>query len=236
LNGKNVEANLKAFTAGRRATVEEPATRKGAPSLQDFIARRAGDLVMYWNAAYAGRYTDLLKVVSTAAAAVAGGEELTWAVARSAYKLMAYKDEYEVARLYTDGRFREALAKEFVGIGSIRVHLAPPFLAKPDKHTGRTAKRVFGGWVLGLFHILHAARGLREGPLDLFGRSAERRLERDLRDAYLAAIAKLVRTLSAETLADAVAIAAAPLEVRGFGHVKDRAARALLTRLRSRNG
>ena len=236
LNGKAVEANLKAFAAGRLASLDGPATPQGTPSLQDFISCRAGDLIMYWNAAYAGRYTDLLKVVSTAAAAVAGGEKLTWAVARSAYKLMAYKDEYEVARLYTDGRFREALAKEFAGTGSIRVHLAPPFLAKPDKNTGRIRKRVFGGWVLGLFHILHAARGLREGPLDLFGRSAERRLERDLRDAYLAAITKLVGTLSAKNLADAVTIAAAPLEVRGFGHVKDRAARELLARLRSRNG
>jgi indolepyruvate ferredoxin oxidoreductase len=233
LNGKAVEANLKAFAAGRLATLDGPTSTQVALSLQDFISRRATDLTLYWNAAYARRYTELLSIVSAATASLADGDELTWAVARSAYKLMAYKDEYEVARLYTDGRFREALAKEFDAVGSIRIHLAPPLLAKPDKTTGRIRKREFGGWVLGLFRILHASRGLREGPLDLFGRTAERRLERDLRDAYVTAITQMARTLSAENLANAVAIAAAPQEVRGFGHVKDGAARALLTRLRS---
>ena len=200
-------------------------------SLPEFISGRTADLMLYWNAAYAQRYADLMALVSATAKRIEGGEAFTWAVARSAYKLMAYKDEYEVARLYTDGRFREALAREFEDVRSIQIHLAPPLLARPDKRTGRIRKLAFGQWVMPLLRLLHALRGLREGPFDIFGGSSERRLERDLRDAYVAVITRLSGRLSVERLPDAMEIAAAPAEVRGFGQVKERAARALLARL-----
>jgi indolepyruvate ferredoxin oxidoreductase len=236
LNGKAVEPNLKAFAVGRLAATRKPSDTTKPPSLQDFISDRTADLAVYWNEAYAQRYAELTRTVLVAAAPLDGGEALAWAVARSAYKLMAYKDEYEVARLYADGRFREALAKEFADVRSLRIHLAPPFLASIDKRTGRSRKWAFGGWVMALFRILYALRRVREGPLDLFARTAERRLERDLRDAYVARITQLARTLSIECLPAAIEIAAAPLEVRGFGHVKADAAQALLTRLRACNG
>jgi indolepyruvate ferredoxin oxidoreductase len=232
LNGKAAKANLKAFTAGRMACGAEPKVPAIPLTLEAFVTRRRADLETYWNNDYARRYESLIARVYDAASALQGGDALVWAVARSAYKLMAYKDEYEVARLYTDGRFRDAIAREFEDVRGLRIHLSPPILARRDPLTGRPAKMTFGAWILPLFGVLARMRGLREGPLDLFGRSAERRLERDLRDAYLAAIAKVVSTLSQNNLEDAVALAAAPLDVRGYGPVKTPAAKALLQRLR----
>jgi indolepyruvate ferredoxin oxidoreductase len=146
---------------------------------------------------------------------------------------MAYKDEYEVARLYTDGRFRAALSKEFESYDSVKVHLAPPLLAMTDPRTGRPRKMAFGGWILWVFRGLARLRGLREGPLDVFGRTAERRLERDLRDVYLEVIGRLTDTLSAQSLARAIEIAESPAKVRGFGHIKHPHASALLEQLRT---
>src|SRR5262249_22320385 len=155
-----------------------------------------------------------------------------WAVARGAYKLMAYKDEYEVARLYTDGRFRESLARELQGARTLEIHLAPPLISAFDKRAGPPRKLRFGQWIMLLFRVLYRMRRLREGPLDILGRSAERRLERQLRDEYEATIRRLGKTLSAERLQEAVDLAPAPAAVRGFGHVKEKSAQALLTRLR----
>jgi indolepyruvate ferredoxin oxidoreductase len=146
---------------------------------------------------------------------------------------MAYKDEYEVARLYADGRFRAALTREFEDVRTIRVHLAPPLFARTDPRTGRPRKMEFGAWIMPVFGALAAVRGLRESRFDLFGYSAERRLERALRDSYLDAIGRIAASLSPETLDEAVAIARAPLDVRGFGPVRADAATALLARLRS---
>jgi indolepyruvate ferredoxin oxidoreductase len=144
---------------------------------------------------------------------------------------MAYKDEYEVARLYADGSFREMLAKEFQDVKKVKIHLAPPLFARKDVLTGRPRKIAFGGWIFPVFSVLTALKSLREGPFDLFGRTAERRLERALRDAYLSAIPGLVAKLSTETLPAAVEIASAPLDVRGFGIVKTSASEVLLARL-----
>ena len=233
LHGKSVSSNLKAFAAGRLATINERPAGEAQLTLQDFIARRTVDLGRYWNESYARRYAELMATVQGAASRVEGGDAFVWGVARSAYKLMAYKDEYEVARLYSDGRFREALAREFEGTRTLRIHLAPPLLARVDPLTGRPRKMIFGGWILPVFKVLAAMKGLREGPLDVFARSAERRLERSLRDTYVSAIAKLSSTLSAQALNDAIALAQAPLDVRGFGAVKAQAAEALLVRLRA---
>jgi indolepyruvate ferredoxin oxidoreductase len=233
LNGKAVDANLKAFSAGRNAGTLTSAAAPRSNTLEDYIGNRCTDLRAYWNSAYGRRYKDLLAVVATAAAPLAGGEAMVWAVARSAYKLMAYKDEYEVGRLYTDGRFRAALSQQFSDVGSIRLHLAPPLLSPMDKKTGRPRKYAFGGWIMPLLHVLRTLKGLRETPFDLFGHSIERRLERQLRDSYEAAVRRLAAALSADNLKAAIDIAEAPLAVRGFGHVKQPSARALLERLRA---
>jgi indolepyruvate ferredoxin oxidoreductase len=201
------------------------------PDVNAFIAARNADLSRYWNDDYARRYVGLLEKTRAAAGAVEDGEALLWAVARSAYKLMAYKDEYEVARLYTDGRFRAALADEFGSMRAVRIHLSPPLLARRDPNTGRPRKMVFGAWILVLFRLLASLRGLREGPLDIFARSHDRRLERRLRDLYLAEVERRVTAPGAEDFAETLALARAPLEVRGFGPVKQAAAEALIARL-----
>ena len=234
LNGKAAAANLKAFAAGRRTALEAPPQAEmAAMTLEGFVAARGEDLARYWNAAYARRYTALMADVRRVADGTPDAEPFAWAVARSAYKLMAYKDEYEVARLYADGRFRAALAREFEDVRTIKIHLAPPLFARTDPRTGRPRKRAFGAWIMPVFGALAALRFLRESRLDLFGYSAERRLERALRDSYLEAIARIAGALSPETLDEAIAIARAPLDVRGFGPVRADAATGLLTRLRS---
>jgi len=232
LNGKAVESNLKAFAAGRAASLRSNVSPSPAPdSLTDFVARRARDLTDYWNAEYSRKYLDLMNSVQRCAGRVEGGDAFAWAVARGAYQLMAYKDEYEVARLYTDGRFQSALSKEFESYDSVKFHLAPPLLAMTDPRTGHPRKIAFGSWILPVFRLLSRLRTLREGPFDIFGRSTERRLERKLRDNYLEVIARLTNTLSAETLTHATEVAGSPAAVRGYGHIKQPRAGALLDEL-----
>lgn len=231
LNGKAASANLRAFAAGRLAAVAPEAETDVQPDLDAFIAARAKDLSLYWNQAYARRYTELIEATRKSTARFADGNALVWAIARGAYKLMAYKDEYEVARLYTDGRFRQALEREFGSTRAVKVHLSPPLLARRDPNTGRPGKRIFGSWIFPVFTMLAWLRWLRESPLDLFGWSRERQMERALRDTYLTVIECRVETLSAEDVKAAIELANAPLDVRGFGPVKDASARALLGRL-----
>ncbi|GAA0332705.1 indolepyruvate ferredoxin oxidoreductase family protein [Sphingomonas oligophenolica] len=233
LNGKAVSANLEAFAAGRSAALTEAAKAHDPLDIDAFIAARAADLSRYWNHAYATRYADLLEATRRVARGLENGGALVWAVARSAYKLMAYKDEYEVARLYTDGRFRKALAREFGSFRAIKVHLSPPLLARRDPNTGRPRKLAFGSWIFPVFRLLASLRWLRETPLDIFGRSHDRRIERNLRDAYLAVIGRRIGELAVLDVAAMTELANAPLDVRGFGPVKVAAAQALLDRLNS---
>ena len=149
------------------------------------------------------------------------GENLTRAVATYAFKLMAYKDEYEVARLYTNGKFAEQLASQFKG-GKLRFWLAPPIIAKKDAN-GHLEKKHFGAWMLTGFRILAKFKGLRGTKLDLFGYTEERRMERDLRDTYLANMSRIASELTAANHSLAVEIAKVPDEIRGFGHVKEAA-------------
>lgn len=232
LNGRAVASNLAAFEAGRAATLETSGTvEPAAETLDAFIERRTQDLARYWNGRYAHRYASLMNNVHLASNGIDGGADFAWAVSRSAYKLMAYKDEYEVARLYTDGRFRAAVRNEFDEVRSLKIHLAPPILSRIDPRTGHPRKMTFGSWVFPLLSVLARLKPLRETLFDPFGRTAERRLERDLRDAYLTAIEALCATLSPATLGDAIDIARAPLDVRGFGHVKMPSAKALFDSL-----
>jgi len=227
LNGVDAEANLQAFELGRKAA-HDPASRgkreDDVPTpetmgLDELIAKRTAELTAYQNAAYARRYAEQVAKVRAAEAPL-GGEALTRAVAVNLYKLMAYKDEYEVARLYTDGRFKAYRDLTFTG-GKTKVWLSPPLLARkgPD---GRPKKMAFGGWMIDVaFPVLAGLKGLRGGPLDIFGMTAERKMERGLLADYEAGLSKLVAGLNVERLETAVRIAAIPQKIRGFGHVKE---------------
>jgi indolepyruvate ferredoxin oxidoreductase len=234
LNGRAVDANMKAFRAGRaRALADIPDSTLAPPDLDAFIERRTQALQVYWNKAYADRYGTLMRTVRDAARPLEGGERFAWAAARAAYKLMAYKDEYEVARLYSNGQFRDALHRELEGAHKVRVYLSPPGLVGKDSSSGRPRKISVGGWIFPVFRVLAACRGLREGPLDLFGRTTERRLERRLRDAFLAHLETLAAELNQDNMAAAIELTESVMQVRGFGPVKAPAAHELLSRIQS---
>jgi indolepyruvate ferredoxin oxidoreductase len=146
-------------------------------------------------------------------------------VARNLFKLMAYKDEYEVARLYTEGTFQKRVAATFEGDVRLKVHLAPPFLARRDPLTGEPRKRAFGPWMLRAMGVLARCRRLRGTVLDPFGWTRERREERRLRDGYRQMVEALLADLGPETHELAVRLAALPDLVRGFGPVKAKAIR-----------
>ena len=226
LNGVDAETNLQAFELGRRAAIaphdlaetHHPATPETMP-LDALIAHRARELTAYQNAAYGRRYLQRVEKVRAAEAAL-GSEGLSRAVAINLYRLMAVKDEYEVARLYSDGRFAAYRDEAFKG-GKAKVLLAPPLLSPRDAE-GRPRKMEFGGWMLkGGFPVLARLKALRGTPLDLFGRTPERKMERKLLADYEADVDRLVAGLSAERLPLAVQIARVPDQIRGFGHVKE---------------
>ncbi|KAA0574405.1 indolepyruvate ferredoxin oxidoreductase family protein [Azospirillum sp. B21] len=238
LNGTGVAANRAAFAWGRRAAADPdavpaqkvellgipPAETAPPADLDALISRRVGELTAYQDSAYAERYRRLVDQVRQAeVAAAAGNVRLTEAVARSFYKVMAYKDEYEVARLYTDGAFLARLGEQFETGFRLRFHLAPPMLAARDPQTGRLKKSVYGPWMLTAFQMLAKLRKLRGTPFDPFGRTAERRAERRLVDVYERAILGMLASLAPETLEPAVRIASIPERIRGYGHVKEKA-------------
>jgi indolepyruvate ferredoxin oxidoreductase len=150
-----------------------------------------------------------------------GETRLTQSVARSLFKLMAYKDEYEVARLYTETDFLKRVADQFDGSYQLNFHLAPPILGDRDAKTGHLRKRSFGPWMLSVFRILARLRRLRGTPFDIFGRSEERRLERRLIGEYEALVDEIVSRLSPSNHDVAVELTGLPTEIRGFGHVKE---------------
>ncbi|WP_395018220.1 indolepyruvate ferredoxin oxidoreductase family protein [Dongia sp.] len=230
LNGVAVAFNKSAFHWGRRAALDLAAVERIASpakpalpeTLPEIVAHRRQHLTGYQDAAYADRYQAL---VDRAAAAeksrLPGSEALARAVARNYAKLLAYKDEYEVARLYTDGGFRDRLAQQFDGDFALKVHLAPPLWARRDPATGHLKKQAYGGWVLGAFGLLAKLKSLRGTRLDPFGYSAERREERKLIADYETLVAELIAQLTPANHAAAVALASLPETIRGFGHVKD---------------
>ena len=234
LNGVAVEMNREAFRWGRRAARDPEAVERlalhgdedleaAAPkSLDEFIERRVADLVAWQNAAWASRYRELVRRVREAERSLGTGEALAHAVARYAYKLMAYKDEYEVARLYTDGAFRERLATAFEGDLRLTFHLAPPLLARRDPVTGEPRKRTFGPWMWRVLGLVAKMRFLRGTPFDPFGYTAERRMERRLIEEYFETVGELLAGLRPENLGLAVEIASIPELIRGYGHVKER--------------
>ncbi len=228
INGVAVEFNKQAFLWGRRAandpdqvtSLVEKALEKPRPlSLDELIADRAQRLIAYRNGAYAQEYTGFVNSVRERDSR--REQRLTRAVAEALYKLMAYKDEYEVARLYTNGEFQRKLKAQFAGEYKLRFHLAPPLLSRRDPSTGHLIKREFPGWTLRLFALLAKLRFLRGSVLDIFGYSGERRRERqDIAD-YRALLEQLLTGLTDANYAVGVQLAELPRQLRGFGHVKD---------------
>ncbi|SMP52989.1 indolepyruvate ferredoxin oxidoreductase family protein [Noviherbaspirillum suwonense] len=238
LNGVSVAFNTQAFAWGRVAAHDLAAVEKlarasapaqviefkRAPGLDDVITRRVAFLTGYQNAAYAAQYTDLVaKVRQAESAVVEAGKplRLTETVARYYFKLMAYKDEYEVARLHSDPAFAQKIAGMFEGDYKVKFHLAPPLLARRDSK-GHLVKREFGPWMMGAFRILARLRGLRGSALDVFGYTAERRTERELIGHYRDTLLGVLPRLSSDNLAQMIALAAVPEDIRGYGHVKER--------------
>jgi len=189
-------------------------------SLDELVERRVRFLTDYQDAAYAARYRALVDRVRTAEWDKAGSTALTETVARYYFKLMAYKDEYEVARLYTSGEFQRRLQQQFEGDFEVRFHLAPPLFAKKDAQ-GRLIKQEYGPWMLKAFGVLAKLKFLRGGRFDVFGRTEERRGERQLIADYEQTVATLLEGLSDDRVALAVEIASIPEHIRGYGHVKE---------------
>src|SRR5690606_37100359 len=185
------------------------------------IERRAAFLTDYQDKAYAGRYLALVDTVRQAEARkLPGSTTLTEAVARYYFKLMAYKDEYEVARLYTSGEFRKRIEQQFGGDYRIHFNLAPPLLARRDAE-GRLVKKEYGPWVFTVFKLLAKMKGLRGTAFDLFGRTAERRMERQLIADCAQVVEELLAGLEAGNADLAAEIASVPEHIRGYGHVKE---------------
>lgn len=238
LNGASIAMNQQAFVWGRRAAWNQQAVEKIAepPPVQDdsehhrelsnsvdeIITRRIQSLTNYQNAGYAAKYKALVDKVIAADTQINGkAGKLTENVARYYYKLMAYKDEYEVARLHTDGQFLAQVRNTFEGDYKLRLNLAPPLFAKRDPETGHLKKMEIGGWILPVFRIMAQLKLLRGTPLDIFGYTAERKMERRLITEYREKIEALLPALNAENYAAAADIAGVPELIRGYGHVKE---------------
>lgn len=241
LNDVAVEFNLQAFLWGRRAAVNleavenlagnEPGVGPVLRDLDDIIAWRRRYLTAYQNRKYADKYRALVERIRdfenrftamrrAGAAEPANLGDLTEAVARNYFKLLAYKDEYEIARLYSNGDFIKNLEKQFAGPFKLNFHLAPPLLARKDSLTGHLIKRRFPGFTLNIFRWLAPLKFLRGTRLDVFGHSPERKRERRLIVEYENDLAELLEELNAHNYATAVAIAGLPEMVKGFGHIK----------------
>ena len=238
LNGEAVAMNHAAFRWGRRAAVDlagvealaRPAPEARDParalsrSFDEMVARRVEFLTAYENAGYAARYRRRVEAARGAEAARTPGKcGFAEAVARYLFKLMAYKDEYEVARLYADPAFLAQVRNEVDGDDlRLTFHLAPPLLARRDKAAGEARKMSFGPWMMSVFGLLAKLKFLRGTALDPFGYSAERRTERQLVRDYEALLDELIARLAPDNHHLAVGLAAIPEKIRGFGHVKIR--------------
>ena len=248
-SGVGVEQSLAAFRWGRMVVIDrgfvEAEIAKHAPKLDKpvlsaaaraivdavgaqgearrLLEVRVPDLIDYQDEAYAKRYADVVKrVVAAEAKAAPGKTGLAEAAARYLYKLMAYKDEYEVARLHTDPAFLAQLDAQFKHGYTVKYNLAPPTISKKDPVTGHLIKQQFGPWMRSAFGWLTKFKGLRGGSLDLFGKTEERRQERQMIDDYIKELDGICAALSTANHAAAVALASVPDEVRGYGHVKEK--------------
>ncbi|MEM8659727.1 MAG: DUF6537 domain-containing protein, partial [Pseudomonadota bacterium] len=230
LNAVAVDFNKQAFQWGRRFAHQPKQVLSAAGLLNDqsapldldaVIADRSARLTQYQNAKYAQRFRQLVARVREADPRATDDDSLTMQVARNLYKLMAYKDEYEVARLYSDPAFIEGLREQFDGDFSLRFNMAPPLFSKKDPLTGHPRKREFGPWMMMAFRMLARFKGLRGTAFDVFGYTAERRQERLDIAEYESLIDDVRAYLDVENYDTACALAALPAKLRGYGHVKD---------------
>ena len=239
LNGVKIEENKKAFTWGRIAAQEPAAVERllhggvadVVETLDAMIERRRGFLVEYQDSALADRYIELVNRVREAESASGESSRLTTATARAWFRLLGYKDEYEVARLHCDPAFHENLRADFGNRAKLRFHLAPPLLGGKLDARGRPRKREFGAWILPIFRLLAKLRRLRGTPFDVFGYTAERRMERQLVVEFEETLDKILAVLGPENLDMAVDTVEAFLDIRGFGPVKDEAVREVRERI-----
>jgi len=238
LNGAAVPMNLAAFRWGRRAAADRSAVEllvapkdkdnvvRLAPrlstTLEEIVAARTKHLTGYQNAALAQRYAALVEKVRVAEQLKGGGKTgLAEAVARYYAKLLSYKDEYEVARLYSEAAFQAKLGQQFEGDYKLKFHLAPPLFAQRDPQTGHLIKQEFGSWMLPAFRLLAKLKGLRGTAFDPFGRTEERKTERRLIADYETLVDELLQSLTPQNHALAIKLAAIPDDIRGYGHIKD---------------
>lgn len=233
INNVSIPFNKAAFNMGRLQAADparvEAALVRNKPemehqpltSLDDIVAHRTQLLTAYQNAAYAARYRKLIDEVATAEAATLGGStDLAVMVARNFAKLMAYKDEYEVGRLHSDPAFKAQLKATFEDGAKLRYNLAPPLFARRDPETGHLKKREFGAWIGTGFTLLAKLKGLRGTPFDIFGYTAERKMERGLIDHYEAQMRMVAAQLTPANHRAAIELASLPAQIRGYGHIK----------------
>ena len=237
LNGVAVTANKRALDWGRRAAVDPDTVRriafpaaplefkpKRAETVDEIVAARRRELTAYQKRRLCRPFREIGARGGEGRKRQGEGPQPVspLSVARNLYKLMAYKDEYEVARLYSSGEFRRQVAQAFEdGNHRMTVHLAPPLLARRDPATGHLQKREFGPWIFTAFAVLAKFKGLRGGLLDPFGKTAERKAERRLIADYEATVQALIDGLNAETHDLAAQIADIPDDIRGYGHIKE---------------
>jgi indolepyruvate ferredoxin oxidoreductase len=234
INGVKPDWNKQAFEWGRLAAHDPQAVQalldpkpKTEKSDAELIAARMDDLTAYQNTAYAARYKKLVDKVADAERDKAKGlSGLTRAVATYAYKLMAYKDEYEVARRQTSPELKEKLASTFEGDYKIKYHLSPPIFARKDPVSGRPRKYEIGGWITPLFKLMSKMKGLRGSAFDIFGYTEERKMERGLIEKYETTMEKLINSLDHDNHALAIEIACLPEKIRGYGYIKEDSVKA----------
>ncbi|NNE41492.1 MAG: indolepyruvate ferredoxin oxidoreductase family protein [Marinicaulis sp.] len=241
LNGVAIEKNKRAFSLGRAAAVdidkvekaaglnEEPATPQ---SLNDLVNDRAEFLTGYQNKKYGEDYRNFVNAIGEKAKNIPGGDEFSTAVARYLFKLMAYKDEYEVARLYADPAFRKKISDQFTGDYNLKFNMAPPIFNREEDAEGRPKKSEFGPWMEKAFFVLAKMKFLRGSPFDVFGYTDERRMERRLIDEYRRRIEKFADRLTEDNLSAAIEVASLPDEIRGYGPVKEASVEAAETKLK----
>lgn len=243
LNGVDVQRNQMAFAWGRiaaadpayiEALLKEPEERPGEETLESLVERRVDFLRDYQDDALAARFRQLVDEARGREQSLRASADLpfTRALARAYFKTLAYKDEYEVARLHVDTGFLERIRKEYGDAATVQFHLAPPFLNRGVDARGRPRKREFGAWMIPVFRVLAAMRRLRGTKLDVFGMTAERRLERDLIAEFEATAKALLECLEADNIDAATGILELFLEIRGYGPVKSQAAAETLPKIR----
>ncbi|HIF17874.1 MAG TPA: indolepyruvate ferredoxin oxidoreductase family protein [Cycloclasticus sp.] len=233
-NGVAVAYNQRVFKIGRlmahdpdavKALLEQGATTPEwevlSATTDELITRRENDLVDYQNKAYANKFAALINKVRDAEAKLAGdSDEITESAARYLYKLMAYKDELEVARLYTDGTWQKQVEAKFSGDYKIRFHMAPPLISKRDPITGHLKKREFGGWMLSALKMASKFKGLRNSPLNPFGYSQERKEDKEMLRQYESVLNQIIDGLNEDNKEAALEMARVPEFIRGYGHVR----------------